>query len=687
MPSATVTTSTQLRNAIQLAGPGDVITLSGAGPFSVGTLAKLTSTTLPTNPGGGYQIVGDGITPNQTITDTRIYQANIDGANAPSVVKDLTLNYTSGNTAILNAKTGSYTIDNVSFTGTHTGWTGNGNNYISLTASNPLTPTTSTNNSTLIFKDSDVSINGKPGNGFNGTSGGAAFIQSWNNMGGATLQNNTFDESGYLAAFQFFNSSTAATNLGTYTITGNTFSRTTDKTTRSRGERLENVEANLSGNIFNDGSYLDLYGNVSGVDFVSNNTFNTIAGGYGIRATQVSGSTGATLGGSPMFSGTLTFTGSGLALKYISTTSPTPDGSLRYSALNGFIVNGVTFDRLSAGSQVNDSITTSGITNRDWVNGDDGNDTISTSGGNDFVLGGTGNDTINGGNDNDTIEGGSGADSLDGGNGTDTLSYASSPAAVTVNLLTNTVSGGDATGDTIVNFENIIGSAFADNLTGDTIANTIFGGLGNDTIDGGFGNDNIDGGSDNDSLSGGVGNDTILGGEGMDTILGGADDDSIFGGNGNDTIDGELGADTIDGGDGDDFISGGGGNDSINGGNGNDSITGGGGVDTLTGGSGNDQFRYNNTTAGGDIITDFTTAAGPDQDNFAFASANFGGLPAGTLNAANFTTTTPSGAVPTFIYIGGVLSFDLDGTGGGSAVNIATLTGSPALTNTLITIF
>jgi len=492
MATTSVTTSTELRNAIQLAGPGDVITLSGAGPFSVGTLAKLTSTTLTTNPGGEYTIVGNG---TQVITDTRIYQANIDGPNAPSIVKDLTLNYTSGNSAILNAKTGSYTIDNVSFTGTHTGWAGNGNNYISLTVSNPLTPTTSANNSTLIFKDSDVSINGKPGNGFNGTSGGAAFIQSWNNMGGATLQNNIFDESGYLAAFQFFNSPAAATNLGIYTITGNTFSRTTDKTVRSRGERLENVEAMLSDNIFNDGSYLDLYGNVSGVEFNNNNTFNTIAGGYGIRTTQVSGSTGATLAGIPMFNGTLTFTGPGLPIKYISSTSPSPDGSVRYAAVNGFIVNGVTFDRLSAGSQVDDTITTSGSTIKDWVNGDDGNDTISTSGGNDFALGGTGNDTINGGADNDTIEGGSGADSLDGGTGNDTLCYASSSSGVTVNLNSNTASGGDATGDTIINFENMIGSAFADKLDGNSGANIIDGGAGNDTLAGGVGNDTITGGT------------------------------------------------------------------------------------------------------------------------------------------------------------------------------------------------
>ncbi len=491
MPSATVTDSDQLRNAIQLAEPGDIITLSGSGPFSVGTLAKLTSTTLPTNPGGDYQIIGDGITPGQTITNTRIYQENIDGPNAPNNVKDLTLNYTSGTNAILRATKGSYTVDNVSFTGTHTGWAGNGNSYISLTVSNPLTTSTSTNSSSLIFKDSDVSINGIPGNGFNGTSGGAAFIQSWNNEGEVTLSGNTFDESGYLAAFQFYNSpSTGSPNLGMYTITNNTFLRTTNKTTRSRGERLENVSAILTGNTFNDGSFLDIYGETSGIT-IETNTFNTIEGGYGIRATLLSTSTGATLLGMPVFSGIQTFTGPGLPLKYVSSVSPL---SGAYTVTNagvggGFIVNGKSFTRMSAGSQAADSITSLfGVTN-DWINGDDGNDTIDGGAGNDCIFGGTGNDSIIGGTGNDTIEGGIGADTLNGGAGTDTLSYAGSSGAVTVNLATNTVSGGDATGDSITAFEDFIGSAFADTFTGTTGNNSICGGAGNDTLTGFGGQD------------------------------------------------------------------------------------------------------------------------------------------------------------------------------------------------------
>ncbi len=48
---------------------------------------------------------------------------------------------------------------------------------------------------------------------------------------------------------------------------------------------------------------------------------------------------------------------------------------------------------------------------------------------------------------------------------------------------------GDAAGDSIKNFENILGSAHADTLTGDGLANVIDGGAGADAMNGGAGND------------------------------------------------------------------------------------------------------------------------------------------------------------------------------------------------------
>jgi Ca2+-binding RTX toxin-like protein len=115
-------------------------------------------------------------------------------------------------------------------------------------------------------------------------------------------------------------------------------------------------------------------------------------------------------------------------------------------------------------------------------------------GGDDIMVGNGGNDQLYGQDGDDTLDGGAGADHLDGGSNTtagDTLSYAGSSAFVTLNLATNTASGGDATGDVISGFENVIGSIFGDTLTGDGGNNYIDGNGGNDFILAGAGSDTI----------------------------------------------------------------------------------------------------------------------------------------------------------------------------------------------------
>ncbi len=93
-------------------------------------------------------------------------------------------------------------------------------------------------------------------------------------------------------------------------------------------------------------------------------------------------------------------------------------------------------------------------------------------------------DTISGGDGDDSIKGAGGADNLDGGVGVDTLDYSES-TAVNVNLNSNVVSGGDAAGDTITGFENVIGYDGADTITGaHGVANWLGGGFGNDSING-----------------------------------------------------------------------------------------------------------------------------------------------------------------------------------------------------------
>jgi Ca2+-binding RTX toxin-like protein len=177
---------------------------------------------------------------------------------------------------------------------------------------------------------------------------------------------------------------------------------------------------------------------------------------------------------------------------------------------------GVTVDLNLVGTAQTSSGDASGdrLTNIENLTGSSQNDTL---------TGNSGANVLNGGLGDDTLIGGAGADQLIGGGGTDTASYASSGAAVQVNL---TLSGaqtstGDASGDTLTNIANLIGSSFGDTLTGTSGVNTITGGGGDDTINGNGGNDIINAGDGDDTIvyntgllaanvQGGIGTDTLL---------------------------------------------------------------------------------------------------------------------------------------------------------------------------------
>lgn len=163
------------------------------------------------------------------------------------------------------------------------------------------------------------------------------------------------------------------------------------------------------------------------------------------------------------------------------------------------------------------------------VTGTSGNDTLHGTAENDRLEGGAGNDTIYGLDGDDTLVGGSGGDVLNGGSGTDFVSYETAGAGVTLKLWT-TGEGSDAAGDTFVDIEGVIGSAYADKISGQNhIGEIIRSGLGNDEVYGFGGDDTIDGGGGNDRLIGGTGNDTLIGGAGSDTYF-------YYGGDGDDVI-------------------------------------------------------------------------------------------------------------------------------------------------------
>ncbi len=256
----------------------------------------------------------------------------------------------------------------------------------------------------------------------------------------------------------------------------------------------------------------------------------------------------------------------------------------------------------SGGDAAGDTLT--GIEN---LEGSAYNDTLTGDAGDNFLIGGAGRDSLTGGGGDDTLQGGAGADTLYGGEGMDYIDYSNSSAAVSINLATNTASGGDATGDVLQGVDGIIGSAFDDTLigfdnqglVGDVYTNIFYGGAGNDSMNLGGGNDIAYGGADNDTILAGAGDDYAAGDAGNDQIFGGDGNDTATGGTGNDLLDGGLGNDSLSGDEGNDTLSGGDGNDSLWGGTGNDLLYGGAGNDVLSGGDGAD---YLNGGAGDDIL-------------------------------------------------------------------------------------
>ena len=157
----------------------------------------------------------------------------------------------------------------------------------------------------------------------------------------------------------------------------------------------------------------------------------------------------------------------------------------------------------------------------DFALGGAGDDELYGGAGADILDGGTGADQLDGEAGDDALHGGAGADTLDGGAGSNVVSYDTSDAGVTVDLRDadadgchDTASGGHAQGDSIRNFEHVVGSAHNDVLTGDGGANWLEGGAGRDVLTGGAGDDTLYAGSNDtggwQEMRGEAGDDTYL---------------------------------------------------------------------------------------------------------------------------------------------------------------------------------
>ncbi|WP_268934368.1 calcium-binding protein [Sphingobium yanoikuyae] len=251
------------------------------------------------------------------------------------------------------------------------------------------------------------------------------------------------------------------------------------------------------------------------------------------------------------------------------------DGNDELSGGEG--IDTVSYEHATAGVTV--SLSATGWTNTvgagtDWIYGCENilgsafADVLTGDDGNNVLTGLAGADVLSGLGGDDVIEGGAGDDVLSGGAGIDTASYEHAAAGVQVSLATGVATGG-AGNDTLSDFENVIGSAFADVLTGNDGNNVLAGLAGDDILSGGAG---IDTASYEQAAAGvqvslltglatgGAGNDTL---SGIENIRGSAYADGLTGDDGNNALSGLAGDDLIEGGAGDDILSGGVGIDSV----------------------------------------------------------------------------------------------------------------------------
>jgi Ca2+-binding RTX toxin-like protein len=244
--------------------------------------------------------------------------------------------------------------------------------------------------------------------------------------------------------------------------------------------------------------------------------------------------------------------------------------------------------------------------------------------GNDFLGGEGGDDTLNGGDGDDVLAGGLGKDRLIGGAGIDRIDYQGS-FAVSVNLTTLIVSGGDGQGDVIgADIENLRGGSANDMLIGSPVGNELLGGNGSDSLAGLGGSDVLDGEAGDDALRGGAGADALDGGAGIDTATysdsigsvivnltgvtaagNDAQGDSL---SGIENLNGSQFGDELFGSTADNVLNGLGGSDLLFGADGNDLLAGGAGADRLIGGGGVDTVSYGEGNVG--VVVDLDTGLG-----------------------------------------------------------------------------
>jgi Ca2+-binding RTX toxin-like protein len=255
-----------------------------------------------------------------------------------------------------------------------------------------------------------------------------------------------------------------------------------------------------------------------------------------------------------------------------------------------------------------------------------------------MLIGGDGADALWGNAGDDTFEGGAGGDLLQGQDGADWASYATSDAAITVRLWSQSGSGGHAEGDTLIGIEHVRGSDHDDTLVGDDGGNRLLGGDGADALWGNSGDDTLEGGAGADLLDGQSGSDwaSYAASDSAVTVRlwagtgtgGDAEGDTL---RGIENLQGSAHADTLVGSNGANRFDGGAGNDDIWANDGDDTLEGGAGADVLRGQGGRDTASYAGSAEGvtvrlwagdgwggdatGDALIDIENAEGSAHDD------------------------------------------------------------------------
>ena len=291
--------------------------------------------------------------------------------------------------------------------------------------------------------------------------------------------------------------------------------------------------------------------------------------------------------------------------------------------------------------------------------------------GGDTLYGRAGDDYLYGGADGDTLNGGAGNDYLDGGDGTNLVTYSDATAGVTVNL--SVVGPQDTVGagiDTILNVENVTGSAFADTLTGDANTNILTGGAGADVMTGGDGSDiyYVDNAGDKVVETSTGGYDTIYSSVSY-TLTGTFVEQLVLTGAAGLKASGNSQFNNIVGNDGANIIDGRGGSD------------------YLTGNGGADKFLFDTalSTSAFATITDFTVGQDMielDRTIFTAITAN------GTLATSAFVAgTSAANSSQHILYDSstGDIFYDSDGNGSAAAIRFAHVAAGTALTAASVT--